>query len=92
MPRDTRECMLAVCKEPVSKGEKVVAYQWYEKAYPYETGTYVTKFSDSKKLNDGENCRKTETRSMKIYNIGEYKVMSVLGSMAKIAVWTRFDE
>ena len=92
MPHYERERMTVVCKDKVMKGNKVVAYQWYEKAYPYNTGTYIKAYTEDQKLGDGENCRKTETRSMKIYNIGEYKVMSVLANIANVAVWTAFDK
>lgn len=87
-----RDIICASCNGTIfSKGEKVIAFNWFDKNAPFNFGTYIEKYSEDKKLSDDENCRKIETKTVNIYNIGEYKVKKVLSAFALISQWERQD-
>jgi len=88
-----RELIIASCNgKHFSKNEKVVAFNICEKNYPFNSTTYIEKLTLDKILKDDETCRPEHHRDYNIYNIGEYKVMGVIGDFAKIAMWERDDE
>lgn len=74
------------------KNERVVAYNWFEKNPPYNFGTYIKKYSTEEDLQDDEFCRRIDTKEMKIFNIGSYKIKSILNNMVRIVEYDRFDE
>lgn len=74
------------------KGEKVTAYNWFEKCAPYNFGTFIVKFRKEDELQEEETCRKIETMQMKIYNIGTYKIKSTIGCLAQIVEYDRHDK
>lgn len=73
------------------QGEKVIAFNWFSKKYPFDHGTYIEKYSPDKELLEDEMCRKTETREMCTYNIGVYKVKGFSPNFAIICQWERQD-
>ena len=88
-----RETIVASCQGKwFSKKEKVIAFNIFEKNYPYRlVSTVIEKYKPELVLDDGETCRKQSTKEYNIYNIGEYKVMGILADYAKIAQWERDD-
>lgn len=87
-----REITIATTKDKFKLGEKVIAFNWFEKYSPYNFGTYIQKFSIEDKLHEDENCRKIDKRDIRFYNIGEYKVIGILPGIAKIVPWDRQDK
>ncbi len=73
------------------KGEKVIAFNWFEKCAPYRFGTFIKKYDPSDELQEEENCRKIETQDMKLYNIGTYKVRSAGSCSAYIVEFSHDD-
>lgn len=74
------------------KNERVIAYNWFEKNPPYNFGTYIKKYNQAEDLQDEEFCRRIDTKEMKIFNIGSYKIKSTLQNVARIVEYDRFDE
>jgi len=72
--------------------EKVTAYNWFEKCAPYNFGTFIVKFREEDVLKEDENCRKIDTETMGLYNIGQYKVKKVLNHLAQITVFDRYEK
>jgi len=54
--------------------------------------TFIKKFNDEDCLQDEETCRKINSDDYNIYNVGEYKVVSVIADYAKIFSWEKEDE
>jgi hypothetical protein len=73
------------------KREKVTAFNWFEKNEPFGFGTFIKKFQESDVMQEEETCRRIDSKEMKIFNIGQYKVKSVVGSLAQITEFTRDD-
>ena len=74
------------------KNEKVTAYNWFEKCAPYNFGTFIVKFRKEDELQEGETCRKIDCESMRLYNIGQYKVKRILNHLAQIVEYDRHDK
>lgn len=73
------------------KGEKVIAFNWFEKCAPYRFGTFIKKYDPSDELQEEETCRKIETKDMKFYNIGTYKIKSIGTCSANIVIFDKDD-
>ena len=73
------------------KDEKVTAYNWFEKCAPYNFGTFIVKFRKEDELQEEETCRKIDTETMRLYNIGQYKVKRILNHLAQITEFDRYD-
>lgn len=87
-----REIIIASCNgNHFTKKEKVIAFNVVFKDNKSRIVTYIEPYSDELALHDDEMCKSEHYRDYSIYNIGEYKVMGVLGDFAKIAQWERDD-
>lgn len=87
-----REIIVAIADDGFKVGEKVIAFNWFEKVRPFRFGTYIKKFSQEDVLLEGEMSRRIDTPTKREYNIGEYKVVKLLAGYAQIQIWDRQDK